>query len=274
MRETAADLVRLPPPPVLAGVVHSISAYRENGMPSVQREAGSLVFPLIVSFGTPFQIGLDRAPGAGDAQPSFAAGLHPGPVHIRSDGAAACLEADLDPIGAFRLFGGAVADLASAMIPTDALFGRDGAALVERIGNAAADARPALLAAFVAERLGPPPSAVTQSAFAALSASRGTARIGAIATALGVSRKHLSARFAAETGLAPKTVARLLRFANARRLARTAAAGGWAGVAAGAGYADQAHLAREFAALAGESPTAWAARISVTDPRLVRDEPW
>jgi AraC-like DNA-binding protein len=39
-------------------------------------------------------------------------------------------------------------------------------------------------------------------------------------------------------------------------------------IAAEAGYADQAHLAREFIALAGEPPTAWARRMSLIDSRL------
>jgi AraC-like DNA-binding protein len=46
--------------------------------------------------------------------------------------------------------------------------------------------------------------------------------------------------------------------------------GGWAGIAAESGYADQAHLAREFADLAGESPTAWARRLALIDGRLTR----
>ena len=45
---------------------------------------------------------------------------------------------------------------------------------------------------------------------------------------------------------------------------------GWARIAAESGYADQAHLAREFSALAGETPTAWARRLALTDSRLVR----
>jgi AraC-like DNA-binding protein len=47
-----------------------------------------------------------------------------------------------------------------------------------------------------------------------------------------------------------------------RRLARRAAAGaplGLADLAADAGYADQAHLTREFSSLAGLSPTRWIA---------------
>jgi AraC-like DNA-binding protein len=61
-----------------------------------------------------------------------------------------------------------------------------------------------------------------------------------------------------------------MRFHQACRLAHSGEARGWAGVAAESGYADQAHLAREFSTLAGESPTAWARRLALTDSRLVR----
>ncbi|WP_232625925.1 helix-turn-helix domain-containing protein [Achromobacter deleyi] len=51
----------------------------------------------------------------------------------------------------------------------------------------------------------------------------------------------------------------MLRFHQACRLAQQPGSE-WAQVAAAGGYADQAHLAREFIDLAGESPQAWARR--------------
>ena len=63
----------------------------------------------------------------------------------------------------------------------------------------------------------------------------------------------------------------MIRFHQACRLARRDLAG-WAGIAAESGYADQAHLAREFADLAGESPTAWARRQALTNGRLTRPD--
>jgi transcriptional regulator GlxA family with amidase domain len=50
----------------------------------------------------------------------------------------------------------------------------------------------------------------------------------------------------------------VLRFSRAHAMARVAPPA-WADIAAACGFADQAHLTREFRALAGATPAAWAA---------------
>jgi Helix-turn-helix domain len=67
-------------------------------------------------------------------------------------------------------------------------------------------------------------------------------------------RRHLAARFERDVGVSPKQAARLIRFEAARR---RLGAVPLARLAAEHGYADQAHLAREFRALAGTPPTAF-----------------
>jgi AraC-like DNA-binding protein len=74
-------------------------------------------------------------------------------------------------------------------------------------------------------------------------------------------------------GLAPKALARTLRFQNALRLAGRGLSRSWSGIAAECGYADQAHLIREFRALSGATPAERAddgelARNFVTPARL------
>jgi AraC-like DNA-binding protein len=90
--------------------------------------------------------------------------------------------------------------------------------------------------------------------------SGGRARIESLATEIGCSRRYLHARFREQVGLAPKTVARLIRFgAVRRRIERTPAR--WADVAYDCGYADQAHLNRDFRELAGTTPTDFVSRL-------------
>ena len=56
-------------------------------------------------------------------------------------------------------------------------------------------------------------------------------------------------------GLSPKELSRIARFQNVLRLAGRNPAAGWADLAARCGYADQAHLVREFKALSGATPS-------------------
>lgn len=265
------EIMRRAPCTGLAGMITGMTGYHEL-VPGdwLHHETASLVVPLIISFGSPFLIALDRDPGRDDRQPSFAAGLHPGPVRIRSDGRAECLQVDFTPLGAFRFFGGALADLTSRMVDLADILGADGRSLRDGLGNLTDwEPRFDLIEAFLLARDRHRPSAGLGYAYARLARSAGVERISALAESVGWSRKHLAARFRAELGVGPKTIARVMRFERACRLAR--AAGGWAAVAADSGYADQAHLTREFGALAGESPRAWARRTALTNPQLLRD---
>lgn len=267
-----ADRIGRPPSPQASHLIASLSYYRERGS-GLQgfRHAAPLAFPLLVNLGSPFRIALGRRPGRDDRQPSFAAGLFPGPVLIDSDGRAECVQVDLTPLGAFRFYGGAVADLAARMVDIEDVLGQEGRRLRERLAECPSPHRRLdLVEAFVVARDRHTPSSGVEAALALMERSAGVMRIGAIAREIGWGRKHFSHRFTAEVGHPPKTVALMLRFHRACQLARSRTASGWAGVAAEAGYADQAHLAHDFRVFAGETPTEWAARLAVTDPRLQR----
>jgi transcriptional regulator GlxA family with amidase domain len=87
-------------------------------------------------------------------------------------------------------------------------------------------------------------------------------RVSDLAAETGWSGRHLTSRFRAEIGLTPKAAARVIRFSRTRDLLVKRAAGGGlrlADLAASCGYFDQAHLAREFNALAGCPPSRWLA---------------
>lgn len=91
---------------------------------------------------------------------------------------------------------------------------------------------------------------------AALASLHAGAPVQQAVHASGLSHRHLIARFRDATGLAPKQHARVLRLQLA--LAALQAPGLQpAGIAADAGFADQAHFTREFRALTGVTPTDW-----------------
>ena len=91
-------------------------------------------------------------------------------------------------------------------------------------------------------------------------ALRGLARgagVAAVAAGLDLSERHLRRLVLTHAGLEPRTFQRVARFQRFLALAeRTGGDGSLAGLAARAGYADQAHLSREVRALSGLTPTA------------------
>ena len=103
----AFELARRAPSQRMTGLISGMTGYRETARGRFfQREAASLVVPLIINFGAPFLIALGREPDAADRQPSFAAGLYAGPVLIESDGRAECVQVDFTPLGAYHWFDG------------------------------------------------------------------------------------------------------------------------------------------------------------------------
>jgi len=96
------------------------------------------------------------------------------------------------------------------------------------------------------------------------------ARVAGVAHDAGVSQRHLLRRFRASIGYGPKTLACVLRL---QRFLAAVRAGGSdpAWLAADTGYADQSHLARDCAALAGATPGALIAarRVPAGDTSLV-----
>jgi len=85
----------------------------------------------------------------------------------------------------------------------------------------------------------------------------GMSHVSSLAEEVGWSRRHLTQQFRAEFGLTSKVAGRVLRFERARDLVSRRHGQRLADVAAGCGYADQAHMSREWQALAGTTPGAW-----------------
>jgi transcriptional regulator GlxA family with amidase domain len=86
----------------------------------------------------------------------------------------------------------------------------------------------------------------------ALASSR--ARSREIATAVGLSHRHLSRLFRERLGFGAKPLARLGRFQRALRALEGPGRPTIAAVATRVGYFDQAHLARDFRLFAGVAP--------------------
>jgi methylphosphotriester-DNA--protein-cysteine methyltransferase len=97
------------------------------------------------------------------------------------------------------------------------------------------------------------------NAIALLRRARGSAGVREVAAALGVGERWLERAFDRHVGYGPKMLARVVRFQHAVRLLDAGTALSWSALAYAAGFADQAHLVREFRALAGLTPGDFAA---------------
>ncbi|MFY2556248.1 helix-turn-helix domain-containing protein [Corallococcus terminator] len=98
------------------------------------------------------------------------------------------------------------------------------------------------------------PRARTTHALQCLQSSAGQVRISSLARTLGISERTLHRDILDEAGVAPKLLARVLRFQRALAHLRTGQQD-LSTLALDCGYSDQAHFTREVRELAGVSPT-------------------
>ncbi|WP_256923784.1 AraC family transcriptional regulator, partial [Streptomyces sp. 13-12-16] len=225
------------------------------------------VLTAVISLSGPLKV----AAGVDDGSPvtgfgSVAGGLMRRAVAIHHDGRQEGVQVSLTPLGARAVYGMPAADLAHRLVPLDELLGTLGVELVDRLRAATTwVARFAVLDELLLRAVGRGAGDDSVSrvrpevaeAWRRLSASRGRVQVGAVAAELGWSRRYLTERFRGEVGLSPKTFARVLRFEHAHELATAHEPLPWADVATVSGYADQAHLVRDWREFTGRSPTVW-----------------
>lgn len=245
------DLLRGAPHPSLHGIVGGYADFEERtGSPRETSEVPGRGVVVIVDLDAGWTV-------EGERFGSFAGGLYARPVRVRHEGSTRGVQFDLEPPAVRALLGVPAGELAHRTVGLDDLLGVDAARLTERLHAAAdAKARFAVLDDVLLRGVGrarTPARPDVERAWALLRASGGRMRVEALAHALGCTRRHLAKRFAEDVGVSPKVAARLIRFEAARARLGSAPL---ARLAAEHGFADQAHLTREFRALAGAPPTA------------------
>lgn len=246
------------PDPLLRDVVMRYEGFTvRGGGPAIFREVACTFVPIIIDLDRGWSVAHREHVGSVPLQlQSFVAGLTDGPVLVGHAGSARCLQVDLTPLGARRILGLPLVELANRSVPIEAVLGRDGAGLVQRIGDAATwQERFAIVDAALLARLSDAADVDAEVAWSLgrIVASGGTAAIGELAVELGWSHRRLIARYRDAVGLSPKVVARIVRFERACAGLRGGA--GPAAVAAECGFFDQAHLSREVREFAGITPT-------------------
>ncbi len=259
-------------PATLAGLVSRITCYDANGTGSSgDREIASFVVPVIFSFADPFRIAFDRPPVLDERIGSCVSGLHPGYVDIAYGGPVACVQIDLTPLGAGLFFRRPMSDFATRLVPLEDVGDPALIGLREQLG--ASRTRPERLritVAFLEQRLlGQPVDPEAAFIWSAIQRSRGALRIDRLTDDLGWSRKRLAAHARDAFGLTPKRLALIARFRHAIELANTVNRPDWSGIAFDCGYADQAHLVRDFAMFAGAPPERWRNNFTEPSPKQI-----
>ena len=255
----------------LAPYVASLTAYDVDlGAPGVHRGLPSTTPTFVLPVGEPLDVGWSGVPASRAARWSTVSGLHAGPAEIHHDGHQCGVQLGLTPRGARALLGVPAAELSGQMLEVADVAPRL-RHLPEQLAGCPADERTALveraLVAELARRGAPAARAEVGTALARL--TRG-ATVQDVADEVGFSRRHLATLVRRECGLTPQEVRRVGRFERSRvQLGRRPLAS----VAHDCGYADQAHLTREWVDLAGCPPTTWLREEFPFLQDLERDEP-
>jgi AraC-like DNA-binding protein len=139
-------------------------------------------------------------------------------------------------------------------IRVDDIFGATGRALADRMSQGDEMAAVRHLVAFLEARVAPFEADAHFD-----DAVRSARTVGSLASLTNLSSRGIYARAVEVTGLGPKRLLRIARLHRALVLAQARGAA-WAEAAYRAGYADQAHMVREFRSLLGEAPEAWRHR--------------
>jgi AraC-like DNA-binding protein len=256
---TGADHAVAEPAAPLRPFVSHYAGSRMCGLPQAQH-AGlpSRHLDLVVSLGKPIEIA--RMPGAQSpgAFHAFVAGLQQAPAIVRMGGDLDCLHVFLKTGAAGALLGVSGREVASRVVHLSDIDAAMCNELMERLGGTHTWLeRFAAVDRVLLQRLRPvtTPDGMKR-AWRSLTISHGQVTVHELAREAGFSRRHFGERFINEFGLAPKAAARIFRFEHACRLFLRSPRR-IADVAMASGFHDQAHMVREWHALAGCAPRDW-----------------
>lgn len=250
----------------LAPFVRRFNAYAEHDTGFARRRElpsglATLVFNLGDDLRVEHPLGNRTIYRAGGA---FYTGLSAAYAVTETDRSQEGAQVMLTALGARRLLGFPLDEIGDQLTDPRDLFGLAARDVAERLQETNSSAgRLAILEQEMTRRLahardGPPSDLVW--ALNRLEATFGRIEVNALAQEVGCSRKHLTVRFRREFGVTPKLFARVARFDHAVALLRRDRVVGLAELASECGYADQAHLTRDFCEFAGSPPAAFLRR--------------
>jgi AraC-like DNA-binding protein len=261
--------------PALRPDVSGYEGYREELSFTRRLQLPSTEVPVILGFGAPLTtIYAGEAPGTSAVARAFIAGVHDRWVICESSGVSAGIQVNFKPVGASRFLGMPVGELVNRCVDVRDCLGPEGVRLVQHLEDLPDwESRFAVLEAFILRRLALErgmPREVAR-ALQQLECSGGRMAIHALADDIGWSQKHLIGQFRTYIGLAPKTVARVIRFDRAVQRLQQPGAPRIADIAQECGYYDQAHFARDFREFTGGTARELLQRVLPHGAGLIAD---
>jgi AraC-like DNA-binding protein len=255
---------------LLPGAVVSACAYASSGLPEGDhRGLPSPWITFIVSVDGPVRVSgtVDEGdrfdPERATAYDVCVAGLHPVAARVEQPREQSGVQLALHPLASRSLLGCRAAELLGPGDHGHEVLGRAAVELHERVASSSdGEHRLDVVQQWLRDQVDHAhPGSVRPElvwAWHLLQDSGGRCRVEDLARAVALSPRQLRSLMVSEIGMSPKQLARAFRFDNV--IARLAdGAGTLADVASATGYADQAHLTREFHQMAGCTPTQWLA---------------
>lgn len=253
-------LTRYPAEPALAGLVDRFWAVRWDLPAGQSHRQQVLTHP-----------GANLSVGHANARPGQRG---PGPVEARLNGVARALTSRLlvgsgwavaamtRPGGLGAFIAAPAAAYTDRVVPLGQATGVAEAALVAQITREPDEAaRVGLLAAALEQAVDPEragPARQVAAAAGLAEANRAVRRLGDLSDLTGLGPRTLQRMFLRYAGVSPMWVIRRYRLLDAAEAVRAGTPVSWAEVAAELGYADQAHLTRDFRAAIGQTPAGYA----------------
>ncbi len=254
--DTAVSL----PAPALRPFITHYAGFRLSGLPpGVHFGLPSSDVDLIISLGRPIDV--VQMPSAAQRPSAFTAlvsGLQEAPALVRQFDDAFGLHIFIKPLGVRAILDVASTEISSLVLNLSDIWGSRARDLIDMLQSAHTwQQRFAILDRAFVSKLGPGSHRCEIAwAWRTLDQPHGTMPVQLLADEIGWTRQHFTGAFRDAIGVTPKSAARVFRFERACRLIKDERAS-LTRVAASCGYFDQAHMTREWKALAGCSPGAW-----------------
>jgi AraC-like DNA-binding protein len=163
-------------------------------------------------------------------------------------------------LGAFIT--GSAADFTDRIVPWGEAISADEAALLRQVAGEPDEAsRVGLLAAALEQAVDPQrlvPARQVADVARLAEVNRAVRRLSDLCDMTGIGPRTLQRMFLHYAGVSPTWVIRRYRLLEAAETVRDGKPVSWAKIAADLGYADQAHLIRDFRAAIGQTPAAYA----------------